>query len=191
VKDERTPSERLGLYAFLLGACGKPEDAVLLGSLAENTSERTLAALDGILGGYVQLQPKAGWELLYKMVRDPDLPFTGRYALVRTLRFFHGWKPKENRDQVLRGLALIVPQADMADLGVEDLRRWQIWDLTELVLAQDAKPSHDIPIVKRTLLRYALCCPKPEAARFVEAKRKTEPELVKEVEESLMFEKMK
>ena len=50
------------------------------------------------------------------------------------------------------------------------------------------KKSHDIPIVRRYILRYALSCPKAEAAEFVSGMRKKDPEMVKDIEEFLRLE---
>jgi hypothetical protein len=82
-----------------------------------------------------------------------------------------------------------LPQGDIADMTIEDLRRWQYWDLTPQVLAQYGKESHNAPIMRRTIARYALCCPRPEAARFVADMRRQDPELVKDVQDQLEFEK--
>jgi len=56
------------------------------------------------------------------------------------------------------------------------------------VLGLAAKKSHDIPIVRRYIVRYALSCPKPEAANFVDGMRKKDPEMVKDIEEFLKLE---
>ena len=55
-------------------------------------------------------------------------------------------------------------QGELADLAVEDLRKWGRWETADKVLALYGKPSHNIPIVRRTILRYALSCPKKTAA---------------------------
>lgn len=189
LQDPATPPERLNLVAFLLGACGGEQDAALLESLIRQLPGKTRLALGGLLGGYIQLRPRAGWELAWGVLGDAGRPFPDRYAVLGMLRFLHNWKPDASRQDVLRGLELMLPQGDVADLAVEDLRRWQIWDLTAQVLAQYGKKSHDAPIVRRAILRYALACPRPEAAGFVAGVRRSEPELVQEVEESLQFEK--
>jgi len=44
LKEKRTPSERLSVYALLLGACGTNADARFLQSLLDDTSERTINA---------------------------------------------------------------------------------------------------------------------------------------------------
>ena len=74
-------------------------------------------------------------------------------------------------------------------MAVEDLRRWQWWDLTKHVLDQYNKPTHAAPLVKNAILRYALCCRVLEAAAFVKATRTTDPGCVRDVAESLEFEK--
>jgi hypothetical protein len=189
IKDPETPVNRLGLYAFLLGACGGEPDAALFRGLLENPDDRAMSALDGILGGYIHLKPREGWDLALALLRDEKKPFPVRYAVLRTLRFYHGWQPDETRERVVRGLAAALPEGDLADLAVEDLRRWQVWELTKDVLAQYGKKSHAAPIVRRAILRYALSCPGPEAAAFVAERRREDPGLVKEVEESLQYEK--
>jgi hypothetical protein len=190
LKDPQTPAERLGLYAFLLGSCGTDKDADLLKSMLANPNDRTLPAFDGILAGYLQLRPREGWDQLLTMLRDERQSFQVRFAVLRTLRFQHILKPEETRDPVLKGLRTLLPQADMADLAVEDLRRWQVWDLTPDILALYGKKQYDAPLVRRTIVRYALSCPKPEAVEFVKNLRQTDPALVRDVEELLLSEKV-
>jgi hypothetical protein len=188
VKDARLPANRLSLYAFLLGACGTPEDAPLLRSLLDDSSERTTAAFDGLLAGYIQLSPRDGWDLAFQALRDPQKPFPLRLAVVRALRFFHGWRPEENKARILQGLDLVLARADMADMAVEDLRRWQVWDLTPSVLPLYRRQGYDAPLMRRAIVRYALACPRPEAVRLVAEVRRQDPQTVKDVEESLRYE---
>lgn len=189
LQDPKTADYRLGMYAFLLGACGGDEDATLFRTMLQKPSDNTLKAFDGILGGYIQLKPDDGWRLALDVLRDPSKDFQVRFAALRTLRFYYGWKPQENKDRILKGLASALPQGDLADLAVEDLRRWKLWDLTDDVLAQYGKQSHDAPLMRRALIRYALCCPKPRAAEFVTQRRRDDAEAVRDVEEALQSEK--
>jgi hypothetical protein len=191
VKDPKTSPDRLSLFAFLLGACGKNEDAALLRRLIEQRSERNVKALDGLLCGYIHSQPQPGWKLALTILADRKRPFPERYAAVRALRFYHGWKPAETREQVLAGFGTLVEDGEMADLAVEDLRRWKMWDLTGKVLAQYGKVSHGSPIVHRSIVRYALCCPSTEAREFVASVRRQDAELVRDLEEGLGFESKK
>jgi hypothetical protein len=191
VQDPQLSVERLNLYAFLLGACGGERDAALLRAILVKPDDKTMGAYQGVLTGYIQVNPRDGWQLAQDVLKDPKKPFMQRYAVLRALRFYHGWKPTETRREVIGGLALALDQGDVADLAVEDLRRYEIWDLTANVLAQFDKKTHSAPIVKRSILRYALCCPGDEARNFVARVRKQDAEMVRDVEESLQFEKRK
>jgi hypothetical protein len=190
LKDPRTPPERLGLYAMLLGSAGTAADATLLRELLGRKDERYRNAADGLLAGYLQLRPRDGWALTLSILRDGRQPLTLRLSAVRTLRFQYNAQPRANRANVLRGIEAMLIQGELADLAVEDLRTWGIWDLTREVLALYGKKGYDAPLMQRTLIRYALCCkPTREALDFLARRRAAEPEVVKEVEESLRLEK--
>jgi hypothetical protein len=189
LQNPQTPVERLNLYGFLLGGCGGAKDADLLRSFVEKPSERTKSALSGLLSGYIRLRPREGWELALALLRDSQRPLAERFAVLGTVRFYHAWKPEEASKEVLRCLSVLLEQGDMADMAVEDLRRWQMWDLTEDVLAQYGKKSHAAPLVRRALVRYALSCPRIEATRFIAELRKHDPGLVADVEELMRLDK--
>jgi hypothetical protein len=189
LQDPQTPAERLSLYAFLLGACGGDAEARLLEGMLRKPSDRIVGSLGGLLAGYIQLRPAEGWDQCYALLRDADRPFAERLGGLNALRFYQGWKGDASKRAILRGMVLLLDQGDMADLAIEDLRRWKWWDLTDAVLAQWGKKSHSAPIMKRTIVRYALSCPQPVAARFLDDLRKQDRDLVQEVSESLQFEK--
>ena len=185
LQDPKTPTERISLYACLLGAAGTDRDADLLRDLIVRPTDRTAGAIDGLLCGYINRRPRQGWELLFAILADGKRPFSQRLAAARTLRFFQNCKPRESRPQVLHGLEVMLPDGEVADLAIEDLRRWKMWDLTAKVLAQYGRPSHDTPIVRRTIIRYALSCPQPQARQFVANLRRLDPELVRDLEEGM------
>jgi hypothetical protein len=188
--DRETLDYRLGLYAFLLGASGGADDAACLRSLlTQKQNDRTLKAFDGALSGYIQLRPKEGWQLALDILGDDRQMFMVRYAALRSLKFQYSAKPEDNKTNMLKGLGSLVPQGDIADLAIRTLYEMKLWDLTSDVLAQYGKKSHSAPLMRRCIIRYALLCPKPEAARFIAERRKNEPDLVKDEEEVLQIEK--
>jgi len=191
VKNARVDPDRLSVFAFLLGGCGNEQDARYLRSLLDPPNPQLARAMDGLLAGYIQLQPKDGWNLAYKLVADSKQQFGVRFAVARTLRFYHGWQPKESRAQVLYAMSLMIPDGDVADLAIEDQRQWQNWELSKLVFAQYGRPSHSAPILKNAIVRYALCCPQPEARDFVDSVHRREPATVKDLEDFLQFERKK
>ena len=187
--DPKTPSDRLSIFAYLLGSCGAKEDARLLVSLIGKDDERNRVALSGVLGGLIELNPEQGWATVHALLRDPKRPFADKLSAVRTLRFCQTCKPKLYHKEIMQGMAAVVELGDMADMAVEDLRRWHEWELTQQILAQYAKPTHSAPLVRGAIVRYALSCPNPEAVNFVSQLRRTQPDIVKRQEESLEFEK--
>ena len=187
--DPKTPPERLGVFAFLLGSCGNKADADTLAGFIDKGDERTASALSGLLGGLIEMRPEDGWKRAVAILEDPKRPYQDKLAVLGTLRFFHAFRPVEHRKPILAGMAAVIARGDMADMAVEDLRRWQWWDLTRHVLAQYGKPTHAAPLVKNAILRYALTCPDADSAAFVKSVEATEPMLVRDVRESLEFER--
>jgi hypothetical protein len=202
LKDPNTSAIRYGLYASLLGHCGKDEHAKLLREMLDDPEKKLVTGTDGILAGYVLLKPKDGWEYVRGVLKDDKKEFTQRYAALRAVRFFHDFRPDviSHADQV-SAAALLLEQSDIADLAIEDLRKWGCWDRTEQVLGLYDKKSHDVPIIRRSILRFALCArdvsadgsvnpdkPHPKAAAFVAELRKKDKEMVESAEELLRLE---
>jgi hypothetical protein len=172
----------------MLGYCGKEAHAKRLRTLLDEPRRR-LTGIDGLLVGYVLLQPKEGWEYLRALLQDEGKEFMVRYAGLRSARFFYDRQPDViPQKDVIEAISLLIDQSDIADLAIEDLRKRSCWDHAERILALYGKPSHDIPIIRRSILRYALQCPDPKAAAFVAELRKKNGEMVKDAEELLKLE---
>lgn len=192
IADPKTPEDRVGVYGLLLGLCGDRSDAnYLLAELrSAKPSERATANLGGLLGGAILLAPDDGWKLATELLADPKRNFSDKLNAISTLRFFQSTRPKESRERILSCLKAVIANGDLADLAIDDLRRWQWWDLTATVLDQYAKPSHAAPAIRRGIVRYALQCPDETAKSFLVDVRSKEPDLVKKVEASLkLYEK--
>jgi hypothetical protein len=190
LQDPKTQEYRYGLYASMLGHCGKEEHANLLRSMLDDSRKRLNSGIDGVLAGYVMLKPTEGWNYLFGILKDPTKEFTLRYAGLRAVRFLWDSRPDlVKKKDLVDGLSELIKQSDIADLAIEDLRKWAVWDVADKVFALKNQPSHDIPIVRRAILRYALSCPNmPEAVAFVTDLRKKSPEMVKDAEELLKLE---
>lgn len=197
LKDPNTRATRFGLYGMLLGHCGKPEDAKTLRELLDDPKRSYTSGLDGVVAGYVMLDPKAGWEYLLGIIGDAKKDFSVRYAGLRTIRFFQESRPDIiPHKQVLEAMKVLLAQSDLADLPIEDLRKWKEWNMTGDVLHWATQESHNtIPIVNRAILKFALAAsqddPKQTAAKaFVDQARAKEPKKV-EFLESLLKDEVK
>lgn len=183
--DPKTPPERLGLYAFLLGACGKETEADLLRRLIQHPDERVAPCMDGLLGGYISLRPAEGWKLAKELLADPHRPFTQKHATLRILRFFHSVDAAKNLEHIADCLAILARDPNHLDQAADQLRQWKLWGSTDELLQAFGTEKAKAPISKRALVRYAISCPQPAAKRFIEELKKKEPKLVADVEEEL------
>lgn len=214
LQDPNTPAFRYGLYGSILGHCGKPEQAAVLKKMLNDPQKRTSSGVDGLLAGYTMLQPKEGWAFTRAILTDAygkaqargfplitggagtallkenSRDFMLRYAALRAARFFWDYRPDVvDHKQVLDAVCLLLDQSDIADLAIEDLRKWKAVEALDKVLALNGRPSHNIPIVRRAILRFALSFQdQPQAAAFVKAMRQKDADWVKDVEELLKLE---
>jgi hypothetical protein len=187
--DPNTPAFRYGLYASMLGHCGTAKHAELLRKMLDDPQKRAGTGVDGILAGYTMLQPKAGWDYIQSILKDPSKEFMLRYAALRAVRFFWDSRPDLlNKNELVQGVCTLLDQGDIADLAIEDLRKWNRWETCDRILALQNKKSHDVPIIRRAILRFALSCPNQKAIAFVNQCRKRDPEMVKDTEELLKLE---
>jgi hypothetical protein len=190
LRDPNTPGFRFGLYASMLGHCGTDKDAKLLLSLLEDPARRAGSGVDGILAGYTMLKPREGWKYVRGILEDPKKEFMLRYAALRAARFLWDSRPDlVGKKELAQGVAQLLGQSDIADLAVEDLRKWQCWDMADQVLGLRKTPAYEIPIVRRSVLRFALSCKgNAAAARYVEEQRKKDAQAVSDAEELLKLE---
>lgn len=195
LKDPNTRGSRLGLYGLLLGHCGKAEDAKAIRALLDDKERSYTSGLDGVLAAYALLDPKAGWDYVVGLINDPDKDFPVKYAALKTVRFFWEYRPDViDNKQVIAAMKLLMDNADIADMPIEDVRKWKVWELTPVVLGYASKESHSgTPIVARSILKFAIAAaaadPKNTAAvAYVEQARKKDAKRVQFLEEVLKDE---
>lgn len=197
LKDEKTPAFRYGLYASMLGHCGKPEHAQLLRKMLEDPAKRLGSGVDGMLAGYVMLKPKEGWSYTRAILKDGKKEFMIRYAALRAVRFLWDSRPDlVSRKEMKEGMGDLLKQSDIADLAIDDLRKRQCWDMTDEVLGLRNTKAYAIPIVRRAILRFALGCQDSKAKSSAAAKsyvaeqRQKDAQMVADAEELLKLEQM-
>lgn len=203
LKDPNTRASRYGLYGLFLGHCGKPEHAKELRQLLDDPERKFSSGLDGMLMGYILLDKKAGYEYLMNILRNPENEFLIKHAGLKVLRFF--WEYRDDiqkfkkhevlsRKEILDGMTALLAHPDIADMPIDDLRKWKAWEMTDTVLKYAQVESHNkLPINRRAILKFALAAswddPKNTAAvQFVAQARQNEPDRVKLLEELLRDE---
>jgi hypothetical protein len=188
--DEKTPAFRYGLYASMLGHCGKEKDAKVLHDMLDNKEKRLGSGVDGMLAGYVMLKPKEGWAYARDILKDGKKEFMLRYAALRTVRFLWDSRPDLiDKKELKEGMGLLLEQSDIADLSIDDLRKRECWDMADRVLTLRSTKAYEIPIVRRAILRFALSCKSNKACQtYVDEQRKKDAQMVADAEELLKLE---
>jgi hypothetical protein len=188
LQDPKTPAYRYGLYGSLLGHCGTKEHGDLLRHMIEDP-KKVGSGIDGLMAGYLLIAKDAGLEYLKSILKDERQPFDMRYAALRTVRFFWDQGPAIfSKKNLTAAETLALKHFDMADLAIEDLRRWQCWDVSAQVLPLFNDKNYDLMVIRRAILRYALQCPNADAREFVKQQRQRRPEWVRDIEEILRLE---
>jgi hypothetical protein len=190
LQDEKTPNYRFGLYASLLGHCGESKKhGDLLKSMINDPRQRMGSGLDGMMAGYVLLQPKEGFACLEEALTNDQEEFHFRYAALRTLRFFWEFRPDVlSKEKVIKAFSVAAEHTDIADFAIEDLRTWKAWNLTDKVLDLFGKESHSHSTIKRSIMRFALASPEKRAKAFVAEQQRLNSEWVEEVREMLAID---
>lgn len=159
LKSPTTPPSRIGLYGMLLGHCGQQkEHAAIVKSLLNDQKIKELTGLDGLLAGYVLLDQKEGLNHLSQLVANPKEEHYIRYAGLRTYEFLKEYHPEIlSTDEIVKRIEPMLDFPEDADLVIEKLRKWERWDFTPKIIALFTKDSHKIPLVQRSIIKYALC----------------------------------
>jgi len=195
LKDPNTRASRFGLYGLILAHCGKADDAKLLRELMDDPERRFSSGLDGMLMGYLLLDKKAGYEYLMSLASDTNSEFLVKHGAMKTLRFYWEFRPDVlTRKEILAGMSTLMTHADLADMPIDDLRKWHAWEMTSEVLKYANVESHNsLPINMRAILKFAIAAsladPKNTAAvEYVAKAREDNPERVKLLEDLLKDE---
>jgi hypothetical protein len=169
--------------------------------------DRELAAasprfIDGLLAGYLMLDVKARTEsaqdptrnrpskvieLLHHLASDPNRDFLTRYSVLRVTRFAHECPGLLNQDEYARLMLPFLDQADIADLAIEEFRKAGRWDFSDRVFDLNARPCQDTPLTRRSMIRFALSCPRgnTRAATYLLLMRGFDPDGVERAEFAL------
>jgi hypothetical protein len=188
LRKPRVPRARYDLYARLLGACGKKADAEFVGHLLRT---RGVPSIEGLMVAQALLSPKEGLAFLRAVAREQKPEFMRQYALIRAMRFLYQTRPGAvSKDDLAQTMALLLENEETADLAIEDLRRWQRWEMADKVLGQTSRPAFDRnKHLKRAVLRYCLqCTGRQRTAAHVALRRAKDAQEVKDAQELLDLE---
>lgn len=189
LEGEHTWNERGALYACLLSGCGAAGDAMLIrDTITRLSSKGHWNHTDRMMIAYTILDPKAGWKFIGELIADTAGEFPARYSGLKAVRYFRVHPGVIAEKDILAALETILAQPDMADLPIDELRRWKRWELNDQIFALIDKEDFQKKFIRRSILRYALQCPDARAAKYIAEQRAVDPEGVAENEKWLAKE---
>lgn len=191
LRDPKTDASSFHNYALFLSYCGEPKDADELAKMLEEekAGDKKYQKMPGMLIAILSLKPETYAPKFRAVAKDENQAFLYRYQALKSAEFVH-----EHRADLLKKVDTIAMTADhldmpdMCDLAMEQLRKWKRWEYTKQILGKFGMKPYDTPHIRKSILRFALQSPRPEAVAFVAEMRKKEKEWVDDTKELLELE---
>lgn len=189
LREEATPSYRVGLYGLLLGLCGGEVDREFLRGLIDDPEDRLLNGIDGILAGYCLLDRRAGPDRVMELLADGNQPFKLRYSAMSAARFLLTDLPDADRASLLARLEEVALVADTADIVIDELRRQGHEAAWPRLLRLSNEPSHASSVIQRSLVRFAMSFPEARTEEFLARINAEHPGWIADERQNLEFER--
>ncbi|MEZ6140150.1 MAG: hypothetical protein R3B84_06220 [Zavarzinella sp.] len=161
LRDPNTSSVRYGLYGMLLGHAGTWEKhGSALKKMLDDPKVREASGFDGLLAGFILLNKQSGMKYAKDLLYDTKNEYLLRYAVMRGLKFFQDYRQDIiSRTEVVEVLTPLLDQEDLSDLVIEEFRRQEVWSLAGQIVQYFDKEGFDVPLIQRSIMRYALAAP--------------------------------
>jgi hypothetical protein len=190
VLDEHVLNERKGGYGLILGLAkeraDQTENAKVLRALIDAEREDFRAGFDGILAGYLLLEPDVALALIDERYLANESGRTGdtRHALA-ALRFCVESARGPEKAKTIEVVRHALHRPAFAADVVTDLARWRNWDALDQVAGLFSAAADADPLLQRAVIGYLKACPLAKATEELDRLRQESPEMVKKIERRL------
>lgn len=189
VQDKEISSTRRRLYFTMLGVCGKPEDAELLGNMMRSDDRRMKAGLDALLACYLILKGQEGLNEVEELfLKNPDAEYADTYAAIMAIRFHGNETDVIPKTELVKALRHLLERPELADLVIPDLARWQDWEVMPRLVALFKNADEKSSWVRVPVINYLRSCPLEEAKRQIEELSEIDPDAVKRAQTFFPFD---
>jgi hypothetical protein len=190
VLDQHVLNERKGGYGLILGLAKEPgdrsENAQVLRTLIDAEREDFRAGFDGILAGYLLLEPKTALALVDEryLANPAGRPGDTRHALA-ALRFCVESARGPDKAETIKVVRHALNRPAFAADVVTDLARWRDWDALDQVAGLFSAAANADPLLQRAIIGYLKACPLATAKDELDRLRRESPDLVNKIERRL------
>jgi hypothetical protein len=184
------PGSRKGFYGLVLGLADGPaertENAKLLHELIVAPEDDFRAGFDGILGGYLLLEPERGLALIEsRYLANPHSAVGDVRHAQAALRFYHEHGRQITPQRLSAAVRHLLSRPEFAESAIVDLARWQDWDALPQISSLYTQASFADAAVRRAIVGYLLACPQSDAAAALETLRGFDPSGIAAAEQVL------
>jgi hypothetical protein len=190
VRDPSVPVHRRRLCWTLLSQCGTPDDTLLFDELLRlrQADQKFNPAMDSAIACFISL---GGESALSRIERDylekPDASYLDVFAAVSAIRV-HGTDLNVlPRQRLAIALGKILSRAELADLVIADLARWEDWSAIDRVVTLFETATEETHFIKPVVVLYLKACPLAEADTALNRLRALDPQTIRAAEASLLF----
>jgi hypothetical protein len=168
IRAPQVEDNRRRLYLTLLGICGSADDVPLLEEMLATRAGKSPLGLDALVACYLKLKGPDGLSLIEdRFLKNHDAEFSDTYAAITALRFIAEQTDAVPRARVAQAFYHMLDRADLADLVIADLARWEDWSVMDRLVALFRQADDKASWVRQPIAGYLLACPLPEAKQHL------------------------
>ena len=188
IKNPDVPPSRRRLYLTMLGVCGNKDDCDMLEEMMRSDDRDQKAGLNALIACYLSLAGADGLPVVEELfLANPDAEYADTYAAIMALRFHGNDHDLISREKLLPGMRAVLARADLADLVIPDLARWEDWDVMPRLVELFKNADEESNWVRVPVVNYLRACPNEEAKTAIEDLKKIDPEAVQRAESFFPF----
>lgn len=172
IEESQTPAALRRLSLTLVGVCGDQRDLPMLEEMLKDEAWRR-EGLDALVACYLSLAGEAGLARVEEaFLANAEATASEVYQVIAAIRF-HGTESRTIPQGALaQALHPVLARADMADLVIADLARWNDWTQVPRVVELFEESSSADRLLRVAIVTYLQACPLEsgrQALLYVEA----------------------
>ncbi len=162
----------------------------LLEKMIRSDDRKVKAGLDAMIACYLTLRGPQGMPLIEELfLKDDQAEYADTYAAIMAIRF-HGTETQViEQERLVAALRHMLSRAELADLVIPDLARWEDWEVIPQLVELFKKSDESSSWVRVPVINYLRACPLPEAKRQLEELAKIDPDAIRRAETFFPFDK--
>ncbi|MDG2391736.1 MAG: hypothetical protein P8M30_20720 [Planctomycetaceae bacterium] len=165
LNNKETPQSRIGLYGILLGLCGQPSDADLLGEKFFEKADQYVFGMEGIVTGYLFLTRDEGLlKIREKILATQEKSVDFLYPLMRAFRIVWTYGgDRVPKSALISAMRTFLEHERLDELVIPDLARWKDWQPIDLLIEKyETHPEKKHESLKRAIIIYMMECANQE-----------------------------